>query len=389
MHRFIIALILVALCMPSRAAEESVPAELAALQAKQARAAQTIAAAGESKIKRANADYLAALDEFRRGVTANGDLDGVLAAKAEIERVKANRVTTEAHKKSMPAVLLKKREAYDAGVMRLVTDMQRQQTAQQGLYARELELLQKQLTQRNDITGAIAVRQEKGRILAELKAAGVEAPPPSPTASATGPSASRPPVIGRKPDWDALPFPKDSNWYGSRGQAASIDPKIVILRGRPIRTRQSFYAPMVFECDMELKKVGEYYSDGALWIWLIPEDAAADRNPQTYATVAFGYNRQNSSGTYYPTGTKHPPVVSREGGHVSINDTDVSGQAFSIKVDKPYHLKLEIAFRKLKVTIDDNTYESTEVNIPSKRFRIYVQGWQPSNTWSIRDSVIH
>jgi hypothetical protein len=160
-----------------------VPQELAEFKARHERIMQGIATDGEGRITRLRADYVNVLEDYRRNYVANGNLEGVLAVKAEAERVQANRDTAEAAKNALPAPLMSRRNQYESILAQTIADLHRQQFEQQQRYVRELESLQAQLTQRNRIDDAIAVKVEKERVLSEMK----DTVPRSPVAATAPP----------------------------------------------------------------------------------------------------------------------------------------------------------------------------------------------------------
>lgn len=141
---------------------------LAGLKGQYDRRFQGLAADGEARTKRLKAEYLVSLEHARQTATTQGDLESVLAVKAEIERTSKGTATTETDKKTMPPGLLECRKQYETELSRLLEELKQQQTALQKQYLEDLTTLQRQLTQRGDIAGAVAVKEERERIQAAL-----------------------------------------------------------------------------------------------------------------------------------------------------------------------------------------------------------------------------
>ena len=76
--------------------------------------------------------------------------------------------------------------------------------------------------------------------------------------------------------WDALPFPRNSDWPGPKGLPAHIEDGDLILQGREARTRSAYSVPLTIECEFLLE--ARSGTDGGLAIRLIPPDQPADLN---------------------------------------------------------------------------------------------------------------
>lgn len=150
-----------------RAAAEETP-ELAALKNKYAPILQSISANGEERMAKLRKGYFAALEDLQRSMMSKGDLEPVLAVKAEIERVRAGIEASETEKKGMTGLLLTQRNRYDAALKLILDELKQKQDNVQKPYLRDLEDLQRQLTRRGDIAGATAVKAERERVLADL-----------------------------------------------------------------------------------------------------------------------------------------------------------------------------------------------------------------------------
>ena len=76
----------------------------------------------------------------------------------------------------MLAGLVARRTQYEADINRVMDELQKKQVELQRSYVNDLEVLQRQLTQRGDLDGAVAVKAEREKTLAGLP----QPPPPSP-----------------------------------------------------------------------------------------------------------------------------------------------------------------------------------------------------------------
>lgn len=152
-------------------AESEAPPELLALERGQEKALKAISDEGDQRCERLKSEYVAALGEVENAMTSKGDLDAVLAVRAERERVRDGRETSDADKKAMPSSLLGYRKRYETNLRRILDEIRQKQTNVQKLYAKDLGPLQISLTQQGKIDAALVVKQERERILADLPSA--------------------------------------------------------------------------------------------------------------------------------------------------------------------------------------------------------------------------
>jgi hypothetical protein len=174
---------------------------------------------------------------------------------------------------------------------------------------------------------------------------------------------------GQEMDWEVLPFPKDSNWMGGRGQAATVDGGEVVLQGQPVWTKQTYAVPQSFRCDVALDQTVS--NDGCLWVVLIPDgaDAEAMVPPQNVA-IQLGYHQ--------PGGDSGMLTVAAQG----MQPMDVGKGPFAFQAGKAYHLEIEVKPDVIRTTLNGEAFES-RITVPFKSFRIELMGWQPMNTWRV------
>ena len=175
--------------------------------------------------------------------------------------------------------------------------------------------------------------------------------------------------------WDALPFPRDSDWGGPKGLPAQIENGDLVLQGREARTRSSYSVPLTIECEFLLEeRVG---TDGGLAIRLIPPDQPADSNiTQTLYLVL----------SYRPSGE----------GIVKIQRCDGSWRANTVWDEKPFDLRvgklnqlhIELQRDGMRFTVNGQAFEAKDVAVPYDRFCIQLWGWQPVNRWHVRNFVV-
>ena len=175
--------------------------------------------------------------------------------------------------------------------------------------------------------------------------------------------------------WDALPFPRDSDWPGPKGLPAHIEDGDLILQGRQARTRSTYSVPLTIECEFLLE--ARSGTDGALEIRLVPIDQPADSNLTQTLYLALSYQ---------PSGEASVAIESCNG---SIRAETLWGRKpFELRVGKPNQLGIELQLDGIRFTINGQTFEAKGVTVPYDRFYIQIWGWQPVNRWHVRNFVV-
>jgi len=177
-------------------------------------------------------------------------------------------------------------------------------------------------------------------------------------------------------EWDLLPVPIDTLWGGDRGGPPVLEGEDLVLRGWQARTKERYSGSRVVECDLWLEELQA--NDGCVWINFAPAESDRERLMRHAAvTVSLGYGQRDGGG-----------------GHLSIDrpnlpSTRLATNPFSISARTPYHLRIELLRDKMRVTLNDQTYEAENVTLPYAEFRVYVRGWQPINRWHVRNFTVH
>lgn len=179
---------------------------------------------------------------------------------------------------------------------------------------------------------------------------------------------------GKVIDWTVLPFPKGCDWPGPRGEPATIDGGEIILRGQPVCTAETYGVPVGFECEVTLDQLVS--ADGCLWIIFVPDgpDAEMSVPPQNVA-IQFGYHQAGEGGGMFT-------VASRG----AVPD-DFGKGPFTFLPAKTSHLEINLKADGIVARLNGQAFES-KLTLPFKSFHIELMGWQPVNTWRIRDFVI-
>ena len=180
-------------------------------------------------------------------------------------------------------------------------------------------------------------------------------------------------------EWDILPFPKDSDWPGPRGEPAIIKNNDILLQGRPVRSQTTYSLPLSIECEVELADC--VANDGGLWLYVLNEQDPRDFNPKRFVMLNFGYDQLSSK---FRTGTL---AVFRSDG--DDHGPMVWGKTpFSMEVGKSYKLRWDIRSNGMKMTIDDQTFDIPGVTVPWEKVQVCLMSWKPANRWHVRNFTV-
>jgi hypothetical protein len=144
------------------------PPELITASANYTRQVKALAVNCEEQLKQFKTVYATRLAGFEKSAQVNGDLDGVVAARAELKRLNDGTEPTPQERSAMPGAISQDRTAYDSSVAKTVSQLQEKQTEIQKQYVRDLEILERKLTQNGNIQAAMAVRRERTQATALL-----------------------------------------------------------------------------------------------------------------------------------------------------------------------------------------------------------------------------
>lgn len=165
------------LALTLAAVAQSAP-ELEAVRQPFLKALDAIATERMERLQRLQSDYLRALEDLRKKLTAEGNLTGVLAVRAELARAAEWQDPTPVQEREMPAALAQLRRQFVADRERILAELKLRDDALRAGYLRDLEALQRRLTQEDKIEAALAVKAERDRMTAPAPV--TVAPPPAP-----------------------------------------------------------------------------------------------------------------------------------------------------------------------------------------------------------------
>ena len=161
---FIIGLLLAA---PFARAQTPLLPEIQALWAPHEAAQKAVAAERDKKLANLDYIYLLNVEKLKNDRAAAGDLDGALAAKAELDRLSAHQALSDEQRKAMNLALQALRASYDAALKGYDDEAAKQNAALLQKLLADLEALEKRITTTGDLDKALRVKAEKERIAAE------------------------------------------------------------------------------------------------------------------------------------------------------------------------------------------------------------------------------
>lgn len=175
--------------------------------------------------------------------------------------------------------------------------------------------------------------------------------------------------------WDVVNL-KDNDWSGSPREVPVIEGEDLVLRGKEVRTRHTYSAPITVEFDAMLEQ--RVATDGALTCEFVPTTQAVDQDLERGVIVRFHYDDKGDALSVYERFQRRPTPQGKNWSRTSL----------SIKPGSWHHMKYEVLKDGLHIWIDDHAYDAGGATVSYDRFYIYVSGWQPTDRWHVRNFVV-
>jgi hypothetical protein len=198
------------------------------------------------------------------------------------------------------------------------------------------------------------------------------------------PATVEPANPGTATDWIVMPFPANSDWSGPKGFAALLGNGDFLLRGQPVRTRQSFSVPCRITFDAVLEE--RYANDGSIQVLFEPADVPDDlQAPQNVAVCMVYRNAGASSG--------RDGLIANELLRLGENfhpETQIlwPERPFQLDAGETYHVSILVTAEGMQWTINGETHDLTGVKVPFDKFRVTLFSWQPTNRWHARNVTV-
>jgi hypothetical protein len=199
------------------------------------------------------------------------------------------------------------------------------------------------------------------------------------------PAAIEPMNPGSATDWIVLPFPANSDWPGPKGFAAVLGGGDFLLRGQPVRTRQSYSVPVHITFDVVLEE--RFAPDGSMQVIFDPADVPDDLQGEQNIDAQMCYrNRGAYSGT---DGILVNELLSLGENFHPQSRIIWPEKPFQLNAGETYHVSLVVTARGMQWTINGETHDLTGVKVPFDKFRITLYGWQPTDRWHVRNVSVN
>ena len=167
------------------------PPELEAARVTYLRGVTNLRTARDTRVAALAKSYAASLERLQKEITARGDLDGALQAKAELERLGGGQEPSAEERKVMPPALVALRRQFEIARDPVAATARQQEEQETKAYVVALDALQKRLTTQNQLDKALLVKAEREKFasVTDKTTASTAAPLIAPTAPTTGAAA--------------------------------------------------------------------------------------------------------------------------------------------------------------------------------------------------------
>jgi hypothetical protein len=177
-------------------------------------------------------------------------------------------------------------------------------------------------------------------------------------------------------DWDPVPFPVTCDWPGPQGELSRATETGIELRGHPIRTRQAFAFPFVWEFEVEAQEQGTGPEGCDLNFFFFSGGVERDEEPA--AAIQFNLNARarGKELTLYP-------ILYESVGDKRRSRKIWQGAARPFALGETYRVRLEFEKYKVTVTINDRTETAPGITVEMREAHIQIWNWQPTSRWLV------
>ena len=180
--------------------------------------------------------------------------------------------------------------------------------------------------------------------------------------------------------WDPVPFPKNSDWPGPKGNPAEIANGTLVLQGQGVRTTKTYGAPVTVACDVKLES--RTANDGSFDVCFLPPEEPLDAEAGRMICFRIIYSNTGEYGS-----VDRLEIDERDGDKRSVLWTKAASK---VEAGKVCHLELQVTVAgRLAVSINRIVEQvPPTVTVPYPHFQIQLGGWQPTNRWHVRNFVV-
>ena len=181
-------------------------------------------------------------------------------------------------------------------------------------------------------------------------------------------------------DWDVVPFPRDSDWPGPRGEMSTITDEEIVLQGSPARTREAHQIPFALDC--ELDPADLTLDQANLWILLFAPGPSRDEYPRKYFLLDVGCTANEDQAQI--------TLVLNQAFALRGNSREIwRGTPLTVERRKPCHLRLEVETGRLRISLNDQVSVVNDITIGIPSAQIQLWNWQPTTKWIVRNPVLN
>ncbi len=170
-----------------------------------------------------------------------------------------------------------------------------------------------------------------------------------------------------------VPGPRTMEWNTilahSYGASAVVTNGELVLSGRAIRSRATYAAPVMVECELQSGLVS---TNGSFYINFVPEGASVEALAQEY--VGIKLCNDNTLEAWASRSNQPPRLI---------------GKSAAIPVDTPGRYKLTVEVQHGGFTAYANGVPmAIDLPVPYDRFQIELRSSLPPSQWVVRDFAI-
>jgi hypothetical protein len=181
--------------------------------------------------------------------------------------------------------------------------------------------------------------------------------------------------------WKVLPFPRNSDWPGPKGQSATVAQGKIALQGQPIRSEKVYSLPVTIELEVMVEE--RVSSDGFFSIIAHAPGLADDVEPREGNKLQLTYRNRGGKDVFALL--KSTLAVNQKEKIANL----MGEEPIEINPGVYYKLKLSLSNNQAVVTVNNRQYQPVPFEPPGRMVQFSLQSWQPTAKWHIRRCEIN
>jgi hypothetical protein len=178
-----------------------------------------------------------------------------------------------------------------------------------------------------------------------------------------------------------LPFPRNSDWPGPKGQSATVAQGKIALQGQPIRSEKVYSLPVTIELEVMVEE--RVSSDGFFSIIAHAPGLADDVEPREGNKLQLTYRNRGGKDVFALL--KSTLAVNQKEKIANL----MGEEPIEINPGVYYKLKLSLSNNQAVVTVNNRQYQPVPFEPPGRMVQFSLQSWQPTAKWHIRRCEIN